>query len=165
MNIKYYETKINDCITKAPFESGVEILVYNLLDEILDKESISVIDINRCPEKADSRFCTDGGIPDIAIVSKDFVFKNISQGNVYGLIETKSVGTSIRNTSQISGQRSKAIHYLVTNGIVWHYYFNGVQKWKINICTVDIPYSIECLKIDVDKYYELMKHLSNISWS
>lgn len=33
---EYYERKINDIITKCPIESGVEILVYNLLDSIID---------------------------------------------------------------------------------------------------------------------------------
>ena len=36
MDYKYYKRKINDVIMKSPIEAGVEILVYNLLDESID---------------------------------------------------------------------------------------------------------------------------------
>ena len=164
MTKEHYEKKINDCITKAPFESGIEFLVFSLLDEISCNKNISVIDINKCPKDADSRLCTEGGVPDIAVVSDDFRFKMQSKGVVYGLIETKAAGVSIRDTSQITGQCSKTTHYIATNGIVWHYYFKGEQKWEINICTANIPYSITPINIGSQKYNDLIKKLSDIDW-
>lgn len=160
----HYEAKINDCIRKAPFESGVEFLVFNLLDEIVDENILSVIDINRCPKNADARLCTKAGIPDIAIVSKDFVFQNPAEGKVYGFIEVKAAGLAVRETVQILGQCSKAPHYIATNGINWLYYHNGVQQWKLNICTKQIPYSAAPLQIDKDKYKDLVQKLTDIVW-
>lgn len=162
---EYYETKINDCITKAPFESGVEILVFNLLDEIVGHHEVSVIDINRCPKNADVRFCTEGGIPDIAVVSNDFVFQDQKKGTVYGLIEVKAAGVSVRETGQIQGQRSKVSHHIATNGINWIYYHNGEQQWEINICTKPIPYSVAPLQIDKKNFEELVQKLGGIVWT
>lgn len=164
MTREHYETKINDCITKAPFESGVEILVFNLLDEIVGHHGVSVIDINRCPKNADVRFCTEGGIPDIAVVSIDFVFQDQKKGRVYGLIEVKAAGISVRETGQIQGGRSNVPHYIATNGINWIYYHNGEQQWKINICTNTIPYSVALLHIDKKKFGELVQKLNDIAW-
>ena len=47
MNYQYYERKINDVIMKCPIEAGIEILVYNVLDYILDSKDVSIVDINR----------------------------------------------------------------------------------------------------------------------
>ena len=38
MDYKYYEHKINDVIIKCPIEAGVEILVYNVLDDIVNSK-------------------------------------------------------------------------------------------------------------------------------
>ncbi|NLT12447.1 MAG: hypothetical protein GXY06_08570 [Clostridiaceae bacterium] len=45
MDIQTYERKINDIIMKCPIEAGVEILVYNLLDEFIDSGELSLVDI------------------------------------------------------------------------------------------------------------------------
>ena len=160
----YYETKINNCITKAPFESGIEILVFNLLDEIVDGKTLSVVDISS-PKNKDARFCTDGGIPDIAVVSNDFVFQDQKKGTVYGLIEVKAAGVSVRETGQIQGQRSKVSHHIATNGINWIYYHNGEQQWEINICTKPIPYSVALLQIEKKNFEELVQKLGGIKWT
>ena len=41
MKYDFYEKKINDVIIKCPIEAGVEILVYNFLDEIIEESSYS----------------------------------------------------------------------------------------------------------------------------
>lgn len=45
MDYLYYQRKINDVIFKCPIEAGIEILVYNLLDESVDIKQYSVVDI------------------------------------------------------------------------------------------------------------------------
>lgn len=35
MDYLFYQKKINDVIIKCPIEAGIEILVYNLLDECI----------------------------------------------------------------------------------------------------------------------------------
>lgn len=47
MDYRYYQRKINDVIEKCPIEAGVEILVYTLLDQLIDSEKYSLVDINR----------------------------------------------------------------------------------------------------------------------
>ena len=75
MDYKYYERKINDVIMKCPIEAGVEILVYNVLDSILDAEKVSLVDINRLWKNRDDRLTTKGGVSDIAVLPNDFVYK------------------------------------------------------------------------------------------
>lgn len=58
MDYKYYERKINDVILKCPIEAGVEILVYNVLDSILDSEKFLLVDINRLWKDRDERLTT-----------------------------------------------------------------------------------------------------------
>ena len=89
MDYKYYERKLNDVILKCPIEAGVEILVYMLLDSLIDSENISLIDINRLHKKSDSRLTTKAGVSDIAVVSRDFRY-NSDKGSVYGFVEVKS---------------------------------------------------------------------------
>lgn len=47
MDYLYYQKKINDVIVKCPIEAGVEILVYNLLDECICMDDYALVDINR----------------------------------------------------------------------------------------------------------------------
>ena len=69
-----YQRKINDVITKCPIETGIEILVYNLIDEYIDINDYALVDINRIWKNQDSRLSTEGGIPDIAVLSPNFYF-------------------------------------------------------------------------------------------
>ena len=55
MNHEYYERKINDVIMKCPIEAGVEILVYNVLDDIVHSKGLSLVDINRLRKKRDKK--------------------------------------------------------------------------------------------------------------
>jgi len=59
MDYKYYERKINDVIMKCPIESGVEILVYNVLDDIVESKGLSLVDINRLWKNRDTRLTTN----------------------------------------------------------------------------------------------------------
>ena len=103
MNSLYYQKKINDVIMKCPIEAGIEILVYNLLDECIDMDEYALVDINRIWKNQDSRLVTDAGISDIAILSTDFVFKNENTGSAYGFVEVKAAGISLIDTVQASG--------------------------------------------------------------
>ena len=92
MDYLYYQKKINDVIVKCPIEAGIEILVYNLLDECISMDDFALVDINRIWKNQDSRLLTGAGISDIAILSTDFVFKQEDVGEVYGFVEVKAAG-------------------------------------------------------------------------
>ena len=72
MDYKYYERKINDVIMKCPIEAGVEILVYNVIDETIDFTKMSLVDINSLWKGKDERLTTEGGISDIAVLPIGF---------------------------------------------------------------------------------------------
>ena len=165
MDYLRYQRKINDVITKCPIEAGIEILVYNLVDECLNIDDYTLVDINRIWKNQDSRLSTKGGIPDIAVLSPDFIFKNENSGEVYGFIEVKSAGTSLSDTSQIQGQMKKVNHYIYTNGIVWKYYCNEEKKWEKNLGKDKMPYSISKITVDEKVFKELVKELRTIKWN
>lgn len=165
MKYQLYQRKINDVITKCPIEAGIEILVYNLIDEYLDIDNYALVDINRIWKNQDSRLSTEGGIPDIAVLSPNFIFKKEDSGKVYGFIEVKSAGMSLSNTSQIHGQLEKVNHYIYTNGIVWKYYYNKKKRWEKNIGMDKKPYSISEIIVDEKVFEELVKELRSIKWT
>lgn len=166
MDYLHYQEKINDVITKCPIEAGIEILVYNLIDQNIniDEEKYSLVDINRIWKNQDSRLLTETGIPDIAILSPDFVFKNEDVGEVYGFIEVKAAGVSLRDTTQISGQMKNTSHFIYTNGIVWKYYFNQKLEWEKNIGTEKTSYSTEKIEVDKNQFEKLRKGIRDIIW-
>ncbi len=168
MDYKYYEKKINDIILKCPIEAGVEILVYNLLDSILTLEELSLVDINRLRKNRDERLMTDAGIPDIAILSNDFMY-NTEIGEVYGFIEVKATNIALSETEQVHGQKTAARHYLYTNGLVWKYFKDGGCEWE---CSLAYFESKKCEKITIfqpvsinNKDFEDLKNrLTKIDW-
>lgn len=114
MDYLYYQKKINDVIVKCPIEAGIEILVYNLLDECICMDDYALVDINRIWKNQDSRLLTGAGISDIAILSNDFVFKQEDVGKVYGFIEVKAAGVSadaVQVKEQVKGQMKKSISF------------------------------------------------------
>lgn len=168
MDYQYYERKINDVIMKCPIEAGIEILVYNVLDYILNSKEVSLIDINRLWKDRDARLTTDAGVSDIAILSKDFEYKS-DIGQVYGFVEVKATNSSLSETEQIQGQRAATNHYIYTNGLVWNYYENKEiePKWKIvltksKIESINQPTTV---LIDESKFYDLLKELDAIEWT
>lgn len=166
MEYFYYQKKINDVITKCPIEAGIEILVYNVFDENINtnEDKYALVDINRIWKNQDIRLSTETGIPDIAIMTPDFVFKNEDVGTVYGFIEVKAAGVSLRDTEQIDGQMKNISHFIYTNGIVWKYYFNQELKWEINLCTKKLPYSKTEIEVDENDFLELKKQIQSIVW-
>lgn len=88
MDCEYYERKIKDVIIKCSIEAGVEILAYNLLDSVIVSKLLSLVDINRIWKNQDARLTTDGGVPDIAVLSNDFQFGQ-DIGSVYEITRKK----------------------------------------------------------------------------
>lgn len=161
MNYLEYQEKINNIIEKAPIEAGIEILVYNFLEEFLKfNDEYVLVSINRMQKKSDSRFTTEGGISDLAIVSKDFKYNEAQCGKVYAFVEVKTAGESLNNNSnQVEGQIESIKHLFYTNGFVWEYYHNQERQWKINIMDEEYDYSIAKAHINKDKYLELVYEL------
>lgn len=164
MDYLYYQKKINDVIVKCPIEAGIEILVYNLLDECICMDDYALVDINRIWKNQDSRLLTEAGISDIAILSNDFVFKQEDIGEVYGFIEVKATGVSLADTVQIMEQMKKVSHFIYTNGVVWKYYYNQLLKWEKNLGVSKTKYTISEIAIDEDEFEKLKKEIRSIKW-
>ena len=163
MDYLYYQKKINDVITKCPIEAGIEILVYNLLDENINMDRYSLVDINRIPKKSDCRLSTEAAVSDMAILSPDFVFGKEDAGKAYGFVEVKTAGESLRLTERVLGQMKKT-HFIYTNGIVWKYYLNQIPKWEKNLGTDKLPYSTVKITIDQKQFEELKQEIKKIEW-
>lgn len=164
MNHLYYQRKLNDVIVKCPIEAGVEILVYNLLDNIIDMDEYALVDINRIWKNQDSRLTTDAGISDIAILSTDFVFKNEDIGKVYGFVEVKAAGVALVDTVQVFEQMKKVSHFIYTNGIEWKYFLNQKLQWEKNLSEPEVSYSIGEIVVDKNKFEQLIDSLQDIKW-
>lgn len=164
MDYLYYQKKINDVIVKCPIEAGIEILVYNLLDECICMDDYALVDINRIWKNQDSRLLTEAGISDIAILSNDFVFKQEDVGEVYGFIEVKAAGVSLADTVQVMEQMKKVSHFIYTNGVVWRYFYNQSLEWEKNLGVSKTKYTISEIAIDKDEFEKLKKELQSIKW-
>lgn len=165
MDYKYYERKLNDIIMKCPIEAGVEILVYNVLDNIVESKGLSLVDINRLWKDRDPRLTTGAGIPDIAILSSDFQYKT-DIGQVLGFIEVKATSKSLSETEQIEEQKSATNHYIYTNGLVWKYYKNNKFEWEIPLDELKRNLIIKAQTISVSEntFKDLLARLNNIIW-
>ncbi|AHM55769.1 MAG: hypothetical protein PHX08_01395 [Lachnospiraceae bacterium] len=168
MKYDYYEKKINDVIMKCPIESGIEILVYNVLNEVIDSTKLSLVDINRLRKDRDYRLTTDGGIADIAVLSEDFEYRT-DVGTVYGFIEVKATNELLSVTGQIEGQKKDIVHYIYTNGLAWKYYKDGEINWEI-VLSYDENQACSVLRepkrisIDSKKFDTLIDELKKINW-
>lgn len=165
MDYKYYERKLNDIIMKCPIEAGVEILIYNVLDNIVESKGLSLVDINRLHKKQDPRLTTDAGVADIAILSSDFQYKT-DIGHVLGFIEVKATSKSLSETEQIEGQKSATKHYIYTNGLVWKYYKNHKFEWEVFLDESKRTLIYNAIKISVseNEFTDLLTKLNNIIW-
>lgn len=114
-------------------------------------------------EKSDRRLVTESVVPDIAILSKDFVFGNYDKGIAYGFVEVKKPGKSLRETEQIIGEKRYSSHYIYTNGLVWKCYENGNYK-EFNLMKKKLPHSLITVEIDEKMFLELIEYLKNIDW-
>lgn len=168
MKYDYYEKKINDVIIKCPIEAGIEILVYNFLDEIIDSSKLSLVDINRLWKDRDDRLTTEVGISDIAVLSEDFEYRS-DIGSVYGFIEVKATNRSLHETEQVIGQKHTVANYIYTNGLVWKYYKDGEAKWEIILASYEnqecsVMRKVGRISIDVDRFEELVVEVKKINW-
>lgn len=164
MNHLYYQRKLNNVIVKCPIEAGIEILVYNLLDDIIDMDEYALVDINRIWKNQDSRLTTKAGISDIAILSTDFVFKNEDIGKVHGFVEVKAAGVALVDTVQVFEQMKKVSHFIYTNGIEWKYFLNQKLQWEKNLSEPEVSYSIGEIVVDKNKFEQLIDSLQDIKW-
>ncbi|MGO5064098.1 MULTISPECIES: hypothetical protein [unclassified Clostridium] len=167
MKYDYYEKKINDVIIKCPIEAGVEILVYNFLDEIINS-TLTLVDINRLWKNRDDRLTTEAGISDIAVLSEDFEYRT-DIGKVYGFIEVKATNRPLSVTEQVEGQKKAVTHYIYTNGLTWKYYKDGVAKWEIVLASyenLECKVMKKCRKISIvpDRFSDLVGELKKIDW-
>lgn len=160
----YYEMKLNDVITKCPIEAGVEILVYQLLDRNISLDKYSIVDINRVWKKCDPRLVTDGGVPDIAVMSRDFVYQG-DKGSVFGFVEVKSAGYKLTDTEQILGHIKGVRHFLYTNGIFWKYYTGQEKKWEISIAKEELVSSTTAIMVEPTKLEKLQEYIKQIAWN
>jgi hypothetical protein len=169
MDYKFYERKLNDVILKCPIEAGVEILVYNVFDSIIESEDLSLVDINRLRKNRDKRLTTDAGVSDIAVLSKDFKYKT-NIGKVYGFIEVKAANNPLYETAQVDGQKKGISHFLYTNGLVWKYFKNGKSKWEVSLAYLETG---ECrsvgdfrpISIDKVRFNILKEEINKINWT
>lgn len=169
MNCTYYEEKLNNVIVKCPIEFGVEILVYNLLDYTMDSSSLALIDINSIWGKKDKRLEVNGVVPDIAVLSNDFIF-GTNCGVPYGFIEAKSTSNKLYKTKQIIKEKGGTKHFIYTNGLTWMYFQNGVMKWEITIACLDehdckFITEPKTVSVDSDRFDLLIDKLRKINWS
>lgn len=171
MDNKYYERKINDVIMKCPIEAGVEILVYNVLDCVLNPHKMAIVDINRLQRHKDDDLAGDW-VADIAVLSTDFQYNIKNQGKVYGLIEVKATNKVLAIKKQIIEQRKTTNNYIYTNGLCWQYFQNSSPepKWEKVLAKDAFNHEIKCrtqaqaVFIDKAKFEELLKELSSIKW-
>ncbi|MEE1101303.1 MAG: hypothetical protein U0K86_07460 [Agathobacter sp.] len=131
MNYKKYERILNNIVTMAPLECGIQALVFMLLDEIIYNEhgdaiSILVADLrdNNCI------FGGTGGVLDLCIVNKDFKF--VKEGgenfiaqkqNRCGCVEVKAIGEDLsKHVVQLAGHIVEYGKVIYTDGLIWEYY-------------------------------------------
>ncbi len=164
MDYKQYQRKLNDVIEKCPIEAGVEILVYSLLDSIIDNECYSLVDINRICRENEKRLVLNNVVPDIAVLSKDFKWGDKTKGNAYGFVEVKATGISLRNTEQIKKEKTGTKHLLLTNGIRWIYYLDGEVRVDCSVVKDKRKCSIEKVEIDKNEFNKLIEVLADIQW-
>ncbi|WP_026668064.1 hypothetical protein [Butyrivibrio sp. AE2005] len=164
MEKEFYQRNINNIITKCPIETGVEILVYRMLDECIDDTELSLVAIDSLKNDRDERLETEKGPPDIAVLSNDFVYKD-TRGKCYGFIEVKSTSESIRETEQFFAESKAIKHFIYTNGLVWKYYQDGELKKEYNLIKgKKIPYSIIPVEIDENVFEALKAFMLTIKW-
>lgn len=169
-----YEKILNNILTKASVEIGVEIAVYMVLFGLTEGSDYVVADVNSMwKSKAKIYSNLDdkdefGAVPDLVIVNKDFKFSSNNVGEIKGangFVEIKSLATNYKETGEILSHKNNTIHFIWTNGLKW-FYFNSVdshKNWSIDLETEEK--SNDSIKIDGLKFNELLYRMNNIDWS
>lgn len=129
MDIKTYEKILNDINSKCPIEDGVEILIYNILNEIIESKKVTLVNISGMEGAGDKRLQTEGGTPDFAITTPDFEYKEYKKGEVKGFIEAKRPGVKKPDKLQLLGHITSKKYIIFTNGKCWKFYkpFDGQE--------------------------------------
>ena len=164
MDYLQYQRKLNDVIEKCPIEAGVEILAYSLLDSIIFSDRYSLVDINRICRENEKRLVLNNVVPDIAVLSRNFKWRENGVGAVYGFVEVKAAGVSLRNTEQIKRERTGTRHLIFTNGVRWIYYSDGKVVKDCCITSDKRKSAKESVEIDENGFNELIKMLTEIDW-
>lgn len=166
MDYSYYERKINNVIMKCPIETGVEILVFNVLDNIIESKGLTLVDINRLWKNRDKRLTTSAGVSDIAVVSNDFEF-DTDIGQVFGFIEVKAINIQPFETEQVEGQKASVSHYIYTNGLVWKYYMKQKLIWEVVLDVSEQKSIVNAKEISIDEkiFRKLLDRLERIDWN
>lgn len=121
MNVYKYDKIYKSIKKNAPIESGIQTLVYSLLDEVLSNTDYNLVVIDRLSQK--SIYTTYSGVSDLAIVDNDFSYNNKTQKGILFCVEVKTSEENIYNYDiQVLGQLLTFGKALVTNGKKWIYY-------------------------------------------
>lgn len=134
MDYKKYERILNNIVHQAPLECGVQALVYMLLDEVISQQytdgeiRVIVADLRNNA----SVFGGKGGVPDLCIVDKEFIFVDkkvnaeemvVQKKHRRGCVEVKAVKNVLRKrVKQLAGHIIEYGNVLYTNGLIWEYY-------------------------------------------
>jgi hypothetical protein len=174
INNSVYERILNNILTKAPVEIGVEVAVYMVLFGLLEGSDYIVADVNSMwRSKAYVYSDLDdkdkfGAVPDLVILHKDFKFGSNNNGDIKGancFIEIKSLASKFKETDEIKSHRENMTNFIWTNGLEW-FYFNSadLQKdWSIKIGVIEKSNGL--IKIDGLKFNELLYRINSIDWS
>lgn len=123
MNYKHYEKLLSNIEHQAPHESGVQTLVYMLLDEVFENSNYNVLVINDFDYK--TQFATYGGISDLAIVEDSFSYdSNADDHNgICFCVEIKNTTEKLSDyEKQILFQILSFKKGIITNGYEWKFY-------------------------------------------
>lgn len=145
MNIKLYSKIIKNINTKAPFEIGIQTLVYMFLQDFFEDSKAVLVVVDKA--RKTSRYVSDTGISDLAVVSDDFDFYDDEKGQVIISIEVKLKGLE-NNYEQVIGHLLTFGKVLYTDAKEWVYY--------------DFEKACKANNIDESEYEEFMNKLKEV---
>lgn len=159
MKVKDYQRKLNNIITMAPQECGVQTLVYMFLDEIIENQGLVLLEVDLFGQDtvfARQRYGTEEkGVPDMCIVEKTFKYPGKIENNINkekkkrkACVEVKATSTDlakeIEKRNQIIGHILEYKKVIYTNGCVWIYF--DITKPEKNECEENVIEYIKKLK-------------------
>lgn len=157
MKNEWYEKIINNN-EKSPFEGGIQALVYMFLQEyFLPQKACALVVVDRAQKQ--SRFSTYSGIPDLAVVTDDFEYKN-EKGDVLLSVEIKETDKELKNSyEQVLGHLATFGKAIYTNGREWIYYdFHTALRNNIDNSKKE---ALENFKENIIEVVKLKKEIAN----